>query len=91
VPRTRGAARARIQRERPLADVPHMGWRDHALRLLARGLSSRSGESLDTEILIRVIDAMTSDVELSQRLDALDERGVEAEMLARYEAERGGR
>ncbi|MGI9591878.1 MAG: hypothetical protein ACR2P8_10965 [Myxococcota bacterium] len=65
-----------------------MGWRDHALRLLARGIVSTSGEPLDPQVLIRVFDRIGADPTLASRLDELDEAGVRDELVDLYEAER---
>ena len=65
-----------------------MGWRDHALRLLARGIVSSSGEALDPQVLIRVFDRIGADPALAARLDELDEAGVRDELVALYESER---
>jgi len=65
-----------------------MGWRDHALRLLAQGMVSSSGEPLDPQVLIRVFDRIGADPRLASRLDELDEAGVRDELVALYESER---
>lgn len=78
----------RIHRDGQRVDTSGMAWRDHALRLLARGLLSTSGEPLDPQVLIRVFDAVGADPELTALLDELDESGVRDEIMARYEAER---
>jgi hypothetical protein len=41
----------RIHRDGQRVDTSGMAWRDHALRLLARGLLSTSGEPLDPQVL----------------------------------------
>jgi len=62
-----------------------MGWRDHALRILSKGLLLDSGESPDPQILVRIFDEIEGEPELSERLDGLDESGVRAELVERYE------
>ena len=65
-----------------------MGWREHLLRLLARGMETRDGPSLEGETIIRVLDRIDVSPELSARLDELDDHTFRDEFLALYEAER---
>ena len=65
-----------------------MGWRDHLLRLLARGIRTRDGLPLMGETILRVIDRIDASPGLSDRLDELDERTFRREFLALYKAER---
>ncbi len=65
-----------------------MGWRDHLLRLLARGMQTRAGLPLVGETILRAIDRINASPELSARLDELDKHTFRAEFLRLYEAER---
>ena len=65
-----------------------MGWRDHLLRLLARGMQTRAGLPLVGETILRAIDRINASSELSARLDELDKHAFRAEFLRLYEAER---
>lgn len=67
-----------------------MGWRDHLLRLLARGIRTEDGEALEVGAVVRAIDRILEDAELSDRLDGLDADSVRAEFLALYESEVSG-
>ena len=64
-----------------------MAWRDHMLRLLARGMRTADGESLDVEIILRVLDQIDANPDISARLDGLDEQDVHSEILAFYNAQ----
>jgi len=66
-------------------DQPPMPWRDHMLRLLARGFRTPEGRDLDHRLVVRVLDNILEDTELSEHLDSLDERSVRTEFLRRYE------
>ena len=61
-----------------------MGWRDHALRLLAEGRLAEGGEPFDLERMIAVFNRIEEDDSLSARLSELDEAGVRRELLALY-------
>ncbi len=65
-----------------------MGWRDHLLRLLARGMRTRAGLPLTEETILRVIDRINANPELFARLDKLDKQTFRREFLILYEAER---
>jgi len=65
-----------------------MGWRDRLLRMLARGVRTRDGETLDSEVVIAVLDRIDADPALSERLDELEEPTLRAEFLRLYEGER---
>jgi len=67
-----------------------MGWRDHLLQLFARGIRDVRGEALDVDVVIRVLDRIAADAEISDRLDALDQDSVRSEFLALYESETSG-
>jgi hypothetical protein len=67
-----------------------MGWRDHMLRLLVRGIRTGDREDLDTEVIIRVLDKILADEEFSDRLDGMDKDSVLSEFLALYESEVSG-
>lgn len=62
-----------------------MAWRDHMLRLLARGLRTPDGRDLDVRLVVRVLDGVLEDTDLSEHLDSLDERSVRTEFLLLYE------
>ncbi len=64
-----------------------MGWRDHVLRLLARGVRAEDGSALRAEIVIRVLDRIAGDADLDARLDASEALEVEREFLSLYGAE----
>ncbi len=68
-----------------------MDWRDHLLRLLARGLRSRSQEEFEPDILICTLDRISEDSALSTRLDELGPDAVREAFLDLYEAERTGK
>ena len=67
-----------------------MVWRDHLLRLLVRGLLLPSGEQLDTERAIRVLDRINEDPELLERLEGETEEQVRNTFLELYREESSG-
>ena len=67
-----------------------MAWRDHLLRLLARGMLTSMRGGLDAEVFNRVVDKIAADPALSSRLDALSEEDVRVEFLSLYENEVSG-
>ena len=58
------------------------------MRLLARGMRTRAGLQLSGDTILRVIDRINANPELSARLDKLDKQTFRREFLILYEADR---
>ena len=49
------------------------------------------GEAIEASVVVRVLDRIAADEELSNRLNALDEDSVRSEFLVLYESEAPGK